>query len=183
MKFEISKVEYDGGKTMPVFDEVFYEDDLLKLQKVVEEESVNRRGRIVKVDADSIPFKVQNPEGIEMWVKYIYPIPRDETKIISRGALEKKDYIESVEPDENEDVVYRPYKNIQEMLNDGYTMNAKAIPPNARPLVWVCRKHTGDEYLINGFCTNGVMIDAFYTYEELFEQFEYLNGLPCGVRE
>lgn len=183
MKFEIHKVEYDGSKTMPVFDEVFYEDDLLRLQKVVEEESINRRGRIVKVDADSLPFKVQTPEGTEIWVKYIYPIPKDETKVISKEALEEKGYLESIEPDKNETIVYRPYKNRQEILDDGYTMNAKAIPPNARPLVWVKRKNVGDDYLINGFCTNGVMIDAFYNYEELFYQFEYLNGMPCGVRE
>ena len=180
MKFEIHKVEYDGSRTMPTFEEVYYEDDLLSLQKVVEEESANRRGRIVKVDADSLPFKVKTPEGIVIWVKYIYPIPKDETKVISREALIEKGYLKSIEPDGNEKVTYRPYKSIQEMLDDGYAINAKAIPPYARPLVWVCRKHTGDEYLINGFCTNGVMIDAFYTYEELFEQFEYLNGMPCG---
>ena len=177
MKFEISKVEYDGRKTMPVFDEVYYEDDLLRLQKVVEEESVNRRGRIVKVEDDTIPFKVQTPEGIEIWVKYIYPIPKDETKIISKGALEEKGYV--VDPE----IEYRPYKSIQEILDDCYSMQAKAIPPNARPLTWVARKNVGDEYLINGFCKNGVMIDAFYSYEELFCQFEYLNGMPCGVRE
>lgn len=177
MKFEISKVEYDGNKTMPVFDEVFYEDDLLHLQKVVEEESANRRGRIVRVDDDTIPFKVQTPEGIEIWVKYIYPIPKDETKVISRGALEKKGYIEP-----EKEPTFRPYKTKQEILDDCYSMQVKAIPPNARPLTWVARKNVGDIYLINGFCENGVMIDAFYSYEELFCQFKYLNGMPCGVR-
>lgn len=178
MKFEIHKVEYDGSKTMPVFDEVFYEDDLLRLQKVVEEESANRRGRIIKVDADSLPFKVQTPEGIEVWVKYIYPIPKDETKVISKEALEEKGYIEPVK-----EPTLRPYKDMQEILAYAYNVQKKKIPPNTRPLLWVKRKNVGDEYLINGFCTNGVMIDAFYTYKELFEQFEYINDTPCGVYE
>ena len=180
MKFEIHKVEYDGGKTLPTFDEVFYEDDLLRLQKVVEEESVNRRGRIIKVDDDSIPFKVQNPEGTEIWVKYIYPIPKDETKVISRQALEEKGYIEPVK---DKEPTYRPYKNVREILAYAYDIQEKKIPPNARPFLWVARKKVGDEYLINGFCADGVMMDAFYTYEELYEQFEYIDGSPCGVCE
>lgn len=183
MKFEIHKVEYDGRKTMPVFDEVFYEDDLLQLEKVVEEESANRRGRIIKVEGDSLPFKVQNPEGIEIWVKYIYPIPKDETKVLTKEALEEKGYLESIEPDKNETIVYRPYKNRQEILDDGYTMNAKAIPPNARPLLWVRNKNTGDVYLITAYTFNGVLLDEFFDFEELFKFYEYLNGLPCGVRE
>ena len=180
MKFEIHKVEYDGRKTMPVFDEVFYEDDLLRLEKVVEEESANRRGRLVWVDADSMPFKVQTPEGTEIWVKYIYPIPKDETKVISKEALEEKGYIEPVK---EKDVIFRPYKSKQEVLDDCYSMQVKAIPPNARPLTWVKNKTTGDMFLINGFCTYGVMVDAFYSFEDFFKFFEYLNGMPCGVRE
>ena len=176
MKFEIHKVEYDGDKTfLPAIEEVYYEDDLLRLQKVVEEESVNRRGRLLKVDNDLIPFKVQNPEGMEIWVKYIYPIPRDETKVLSKESLEEKGYIEP-----NKEPSYRPYKNKQEVLDDAYAMQVKAIPPNARPLVWIKHKGTGDMYLIGGFCNYGVIADAFYSFEELFNQFEYLNGMPCG---
>ena len=179
MKFEIHKVEYDGRKEKPVYDEVFYEDDLLRLEKVVEEESVNRRGRILKVENDSIPFKVQNPEGTEIWVKYIYPIPKDETKVISRQALEEKGYIEPV--NEN-DVIFRPFKNMKEILDDCYSMQVKAIPPNARPLTWVRNKNTGDVYLITAYTSNGVMLDEFVDFEELFKFYEYLNGMPCGVR-
>lgn len=179
MKFEIHKVEYDGSKTMPVFDEVFYEDDLLRLEKVVEEESANRRGRILKVENDSIPFKVQNPEGTEIWVKYIYPIPKDETKVISRQALEEKGYIE---PAKEKDVIFRPFKNMKEILDDCYSMQVKAIPPNARPLTWVRNKNTGDVYLITAYTSNGVLLDEFFDFEELFKFYEYLNGMPCGVR-
>ena len=178
MKFEIHKVEYDGSKTMPVFDEVYYEDDLLRLQKVVEEESANRRGRIVKVDNDTIPFKVQNPEGIEIWVKYIYPIPKDETKVLTKEALEEKGYIAK-----DKQLSLRPYKSVQEILDVAYNVTKNNIPKNARPLLWVRHKNTGNVFLITAYCENGVMLDEFYDFEELFKFFEYIDGSPCGVHE
>lgn len=179
MKFEIHKVEYDGNKAyLPEIEEVYYEDDLLRLEKVVEEESVNRRGRLLKIDNDTIPFKVQSPEGTEIWVKYIYPIPKDETKVINKEALEEKGYfVKDKEP------VLRPYKSVQEILDVAYNVTDKKIPENARPLLWVRNKNSGNVFLVSGYCENGVLLDEYYDYEELLKFFEYIDGSPCGVHE
>lgn len=178
MQFEIHKVEYDGRKEIPTTDEVFYGNSLLDLQKVVEEESPNGRGRLTKVDPDSLPFRIMTPEGIEVWVKYIYPIPKDETKVIDNEALEEKSYfVKDKQP------VLRPYKNIQEILDVAYNVTKKNIPDNAKPLLWVRHKNTGNVFLVTAYCENGVMLDEFYDFEELFKFFEYIDGSPCGVHE
>lgn len=184
MTFELNHTEYEMNEDIEDWAknqyEVYVGDTVKELKFNVEHENSARRGKLRSVSEDvTFPFKVIMPNGIEQFFALVYPIPVDETKVISKKALEEKGYIEPVNKN---DVIFRPFKNMKEILDDCYSMQVKAIPPNARPLTWVARKNVGDEYLITGFCENGVMIDAFYSFEELFEQFEYLNGMPCGVR-
>jgi hypothetical protein len=77
---------------------------------------------------------------------------------------------------------YRPYKERQEVYNATYDRVPKT-PSDARPFVWIRHKESGNILLVTGFLTNGIFADNFYSFEELFEKFEYLDGLPCGVRE
>lgn len=85
-------------------------------------------------------------------------------------------------PIEDRQTSYRPYKERQEVYNAAYDRSPKT-PPDARPFVWIRHKESGNILLVTGFLTNGIFADNFYSFEELFEKFEYLDGLPCGVRE
>ena len=76
---------------------------------------------------------------------------------------------------------YRPYKERQEVYNAAYDRSPKT-PPDARPFVWIRHKESGNILLVTGYLTNGIFADNFYSFEELFEKFEYLDGTPCGVR-
>ena len=85
--------------------------------------------------------------------------------------------------EEPEEDTYRPYKNIDEMIEDfGKRGNDWRYAP--RPLIWVKEKDNGSEYLITGFCTdNSVIIDNIsIDFSDLFEDYTYLDGTPCGKK-
>lgn len=184
MTFELNHTEYEMNEDIEDWAknqyEVYVGDTVKELKFNVEHENSARRGKLRSVSEDvTFPFKVIMPNGIEQFFALVYPIPVDETKVISEEALEEKGYIEPVNKN---DVIFRPFKNMKEILDDCYSMQVKAIPPNARPLTWVRNKNTGDVYLITAYTSNGVLLDEFFDFEELFKFYEYLNGMPCGVR-
>ena len=71
---------------------------------------------------------------------------------------------------------FRPYKDTEELLSN-YTAGT--------PLVWVRRKDDEKERsLIVEYSEHTVLIGAaYYSMEELFDEFVFLDGSPCGIKE
>lgn len=81
---------------------------------------------------------------------------------------------------------FRPYEGIYEMLNDfskRARINCKIINP---PQIYLKEKidKTNYIYLITIFSSNQVWMGGVnYSLDELFDNFTYLDGSPCGVEE
>lgn len=79
---------------------------------------------------------------------------------------------------------YRPYKDTEEMIEDfKKRFNAK-VPPYAMPMIWVRNKTFKDCRLITVFRDKVVMIIVSgEDMKELFKDYTYLDGSPCGMKE
>ena len=79
---------------------------------------------------------------------------------------------------------YRPYKDTDEMIEDfKKRFNAK-VPPYAMPMIWVRNKTFKDCRLITVFRDKVVMIIVSgEDMKELFKDYTYLDGSPCGMKE
>ena len=167
MMFETSKVIYDCMKVFPSEEtkgaEYYFHNNLLALNKAVENESLDFRGKLVDVEDSDEPFVLRTPEGEIAHASLIYPIPIDETKVIVP--------------------VYRPFKDISEVYKVVYEKWGKNTPEDARPFVWIFHKESGNVLLITGYLNNGIFADNFYSFEELFDNFLFLDGSYCGVSE
>lgn len=81
---------------------------------------------------------------------------------------------------------YRPYKDTEEMIAD-YKERFKVsnVPDFCMPLIWVKGKPpvTGVS-LASSFRNEFVLLGEFiYNMENLFDDFTYLDGSPCGKVE
>ena len=82
---------------------------------------------------------------------------------------------------------YRPYKDTEEMIADfKKRFNAK-VPPYAMPMIWVKRKDDSDiAKLITEFGYSCVWLSinpVGITMSKLFQDYAYLDGSPCGIKE
>lgn len=82
---------------------------------------------------------------------------------------------------------YRPYKDTEEMIADfKKRFNAK-VPPYAMPMIWVRIKDDSDfAMLITEFGYRSVwcsVIQEGIPLWKLFEDYVYLDGSPCGMKE
>lgn len=82
---------------------------------------------------------------------------------------------------------YRPYKDTDEMIADfKRRFNAK-VPPYAMPMIWVKRKDDSDfAKLITEFGYSCVWLSVNpvgITMSKLFQDYTYLDGSPCGMKE
>ena len=109
------------------------------------------------------------------------------------GAKDWSNWGLSLEPDWNwlgfdyrikPEEKYRPYKDTEEMIEDfKKRFNAK-VPPYAMPMIWVRNKTFKDCRLITVFRGKVVMIIVSgEDMKELFKDYTYLDGSPCGIKE
>lgn len=93
------------------------------------------------------------------------------------------------EPKENK---CRPYKDIAELKQDfsgRYNSNTDwngKVNPMYNPLIWVKSKRTGNQRLITVLNSdnNCVRLSSISVeLRELFEDYVYLDGSPCGIEE
>lgn len=181
MDFQITRVQYKTNKPIVAWAEEHYEvyvgDTVQELEFNVVHENSARRAMLMEVmEGVSFPFKVKLPSGIEQYFALAYPIPLDVTKVIQNEPEEVVQNEPEVEPAGR----YRPYKDRAELYNYVFTKAPESLPANARPLVWIKHKESGNVLLITGYLNNGVFADNFYSFEELYEKFEYMSGKPCG---
>lgn len=181
MDFQISRVQYKTNKPIVAWAEEHYEvyvgDTVQELEFNVVHENSARRAMLMEVmEGVSFPFRVKLPSGAEQFFALVYPIPVDETKVImteQKPVVQKEPEVEHVER-------YRPYKDRAELYNYVFGKAPAGLPENARPLVWIKHKESDNVLLITGYLNNGIFADNFYSFEELYEKFEYMSGKPCG---
>lgn len=189
MDFQITRVQYKTNKPIVAWAESHFEvyvgDTIQELEFNVVHENSARRAMLMEVmEGVSFPFKVKLPSGIEQYFALVYPIPVDETKVIQA----EPEIVVQNEPEtmvKNEPEVepvgrYRPYKDRAELYNYVFAKAPESLPALARPLVWIKHKESGNVLLITGYLNNGIFADNFYSFEELYEKFEYMSGKPCG---
>lgn len=76
-------------------------------------------------------------------------------------------------PPKAEEPQYRPFEDFNELMS---TTGTK--------LIWVVDKCCFNEFLITGNQKHAVYIyDRWYSMKELFENFTFSDGSPCGIKE
>lgn len=82
---------------------------------------------------------------------------------------------------------YRPYENTDEMIEDfanRATDNSYIPLKMVSPIIWVKRKGENGKHLITDFLTTMVNTSRDIVFlEDLFKDFTYLDGTPCGKKE
>lgn len=74
----------------------------------------------------------------------------------------------------------RPYKDTDELISDFIPGDNKGYIP----LVWVKSKEFPSTYMLTGFRGDSVVIgSSVETLEDLFEDYVFPDGSPCGKRE
>lgn len=82
---------------------------------------------------------------------------------------------------------YRPFKDCKELCDFWYKKTAVNVPSYAMPLIWVKRKSANCTMLITAFNDDTSISIAvgnivIYTLARLLEEFTFLDGTPCGVK-
>ena len=78
---------------------------------------------------------------------------------------------------------YRQYNSSAEMIEDFVNRFKAGCPPYAEPLIWVKDKQLDCRYLITAFMPFDVEIGSLlYKFKQLFDEYTYLDGSPCGKR-
>ena len=82
-----------------------------------------------------------------------------------------------------EEPKYRPYKDTNELKADFFKEDRLDISKRHRPAIWIVSSR-GIERQIEGFSSISVLINGvYYSMKELFENFTYLDGTPCGIMD
>ena len=82
---------------------------------------------------------------------------------------------------------FRPYKDVDEMVEDFVKRFNVDVQPYEMPLIWIKTKDADKKYLIARFasavtiCHNTEVYTP--TFEDLAEAYTYLDGSPCGIEE
>lgn len=156
--------------------EVYVGDTLAEIEFNVTHKNLAKRGKLVKIlEGTSYPFCIETPDGIRIYYALAYPIPPSPEEVIEVVKDE-------TEEEGKVDTTYRPFKSKQEMLDFAYgRQRRKDVPPDARPLLWVKHVASGEEYLITGYCNNGVFIDDYVPFDNLLDGYITLDGDKFGV--
>ena len=83
-----------------------------------------------------------------------------------------------------EEPKYRPYRDTNELKAD-FFKDCPDMGKRYRPAIWVVTD-TGSEIQIEGFydnCEEVLINGEYYSMQELFDCFTYLDGSPCGIKE
>ncbi len=81
---------------------------------------------------------------------------------------------------------WRPYESIDEFVSDFIKRFNIACPKYGMPLIWIKSKETSMKHLVKSFYA-GVeevgIASNIIKLNWLFNEYEYLDGTPCGVKE
>ena len=125
---------------------------------------------VMKAYEDGKKIQTRDP-GSYTWVDWT-------AEFEPRWNWENIDYRIKPEP------TYRPYKDTEEMIADFKKRFKVEVPPYAMPMIWVRNKTFKDCRLITVFRDKVVMIIVSgEDMKELFKDYTYLDGSPCGMKE
>ena len=156
MTFDITKVCYKAREEL-LGEEVYFAQSLQALETIVTEENGVYKGCVTKVDKEgsTMPFCVGG-----IWANYIYLTG------IKKETVPK----------------YRPFENVNELIQRWNDLNPCTRPANTMPLIWVKHKHSETGELITAFCKDGVAMGGSYmTWDFFFDAMVFLDNTPCGV--
>lgn len=81
----------------------------------------------------------------------------------------------------------RPYKDVDEMVEDFKKRFNVCVQPYSMPLIWIKTKDADKKYLITRFASAVTIchnVEVYTpTFEDLAEAYTYLDGSPCGIEE
>jgi len=83
---------------------------------------------------------------------------------------------------------YRPFEDIDEFLNAYFFIeNGEEcfldISLLQHETLWLRKIKTEFTVLVTGFCRNGLVLNGeLLDFEEIYTDYEFLNGEPCGVK-
>ncbi len=157
MTFDITKVCYKPSEEL-LGQEVYFSQSLQALEGVVTKENGDYKGYVTKVDLEgsTMPFCAGGT-----WANFIYLTGK------------KK---EVVSPK------YRPFENVDELIQRWNFLNPCTRPAYTMPLIWVKHKHSETVELITAFCKDGVEVGGMYmTWDFFFDAMVFLDNSPCGV--
>ena len=83
------------------------------------------------------------------------------------------------------DPVYRPYKDIEEMIDDVCNRFSVKRTRLGGPFIWVKDKDMKIKRLISGYDQrdNTVLLVTWTTLKDMFNNYTYLDGSPYGIKE
>ena len=86
------------------------------------------------------------------------------------------------EQEEKKEPAYRPFKDCDELIKKS---GQSYRPENTMPLIWVREKESRACNLITGYDDENYVFlqDRWIDMEVLFNNFEFLDGEPCGKEE
>lgn len=167
MEFDKSKVfTVLNADDVKVSSKGYFEDTLEGLKDVVQHECSECYGEIKEIETESYGCRFCKKSSCGYSLFYLVE-----------------------EPKENK---FRPYKDIAELKQDfsgRYNSNTDwngKVNPMYNPLIWVKSKRTGNQRLITVLNSdnNCVRLSSISVeLRELFEDYVYLDGSPCGIEE
>jgi hypothetical protein len=84
--------------------------------------------------------------------------------------------------DSEEKTGYRPFNNVDELIQRWNFLNPCTRPAYTMPLIWVKHKRSETVELITAFCKDGVEMGSSYmTWGYFFDAMVFLDNTPCGV--
>ena len=159
MTFDITKVCYKPSEEL-LGQEVYFSQYLQTLEEVVTEENGVYRGCITRLDEEGsiMPFCIGG-----IWANYIYPTGKKKEVVPPKPK-------------------YRPFENVDELIQRWNFLNPCTRPAYTMPLIWVKHKHSETVELITAFCKDGVEMGGTYmTWGYFLDAMVFLDNSPCGV--
>lgn len=169
MEFDISRVY-----TMLTADEVkegsegYFADNFKDLKDIIAREFSECYGKIRKINAKGYSLRFLREDNYGFGLFYLIK-----------------------EPEENK---FRPYSNPDEMIEDfkkrynSYGGWSGKENPMYSPLIWIKSKDTGFRSLVTDYGDDDNKICIWVgtlpiMFKELYENYTYLDGTPCGIKE
>lgn len=184
--------------------EGFFADSISGLQSYVELNKEEMFGDVKKSSRDDSPFVLlKDSDSFCSSCRFFYADPNYEFKrAYAEGKQLQLSYdgtlwvdIESdweisdfdttpaefrIKPEEPKS---RPFEDTAELILHYQQHFNVVCPPYAEPLIWIKDKDD-DRYLIKRYSEECVFVDTLcLTMKELFEDYVFLDGSPCGIKE
>lgn len=158
---------------MKFSDKIYTYKDIEEAKKLIGRKVI--KGNVLKA--------IENPTGDIIVEKLVKIQPDSSFPFITDGQVNDYEFIREVIEDEPS---YRPFKSIAELV-EYWCKNNNNLWQHRNltiPLIWVKDKNTGHNCLIIEYNKDCVFMngdDVGVSMEELFNEYEFLDGSPIGV--